>query len=283
MSFLNLGFIREVGYARWGVRTALRQFSKRVLRRDNVMTLPTGLTMRLPRGSHFGSEVFVTNANVDWGSEALFVRFLDPAGAFLDVGSHIGYYALYVRPRVAHVFAFEPDPRNLPALSGNLGWHQGITIVKKAVSSQAGHAGFVVPGESAISHLQRPDEPGTGGVVIQVDVVTLDDFTAALPWKITGIKIDVEGFDFEVLKGAVNLLRRDHPLVLTEAGFSAELLALCGACGYSIYAFTRDRRTRRVSFSRIEADGAFTKMLFLVPERLEPEFRRRVSDQEPSP
>jgi hypothetical protein len=54
---------------------------------------------------------FVTNADVDWGSEQLLFRLLSGKGAFLDVGAHIGYYSLYMLPRVETVDAFEPDPR----------------------------------------------------------------------------------------------------------------------------------------------------------------------------
>jgi hypothetical protein len=52
----------------------VRQFYKRVLRRDLRMKLPTGLPIVLPRSSQFGSEAYVTNANVDLGAEALLAR-----------------------------------------------------------------------------------------------------------------------------------------------------------------------------------------------------------------
>jgi len=271
MARLNIGFMRDIGTAKWAYRTFLRQFSKRILRRDNLLLLPTGLEIRLPRNNHFGSEVFVTNADVDWGAEALFVRFLDPTGAFLDVGSHIGYYSLYVLPKVAHVYAFEPDPRNLPILESNLGRYANATIVKKAVSSTNGSARFVLQSESAISHLHRCGE--NPGELIQVETVTLDSFTDQMKWKVTGIKIDVEGFDLDVLKGAAKLMLRDSPLVLTEAQTSAELYDLVARNNYSIYAFTRDPNTRRVALQRVGSNAvSLTKMLFLVPGRLKRDF-----------
>lgn len=135
-------------------------------------------------------------------------------------------------------------------------------------------------GETTISHLQRPDEqPSESPNFIQVETITLDDFTETITGRVTGIKIDVEGFDFDVLKGSVNLLSRDSPLVLTEAPPSPELCEWVSAHEYSIYAFTREPLTRRLTFSRIveatptrKGYPSHTKMLFLVPERLERDF-----------
>jgi hypothetical protein len=105
---MNLEYIREVGVVRWTWRTCLRQLSKRLLRVENTLVLPTGLLIHLPKHSKFGSEVFVTKANVDWGSERIFAENLDPSGVFLDVGANIGYYSLYVLPCVSSAYAFEP-------------------------------------------------------------------------------------------------------------------------------------------------------------------------------
>ncbi len=111
---INWQFIREVGPLRWVLRYSVRQFRKRVLRRDCTLRLPTGLTMVLPRQSTSATEVYLTRANTDWGSEAIFTSFAVSTRDFLDIGSHIGYYAAYLSPRVRHVYAFEPNPRILP-------------------------------------------------------------------------------------------------------------------------------------------------------------------------
>ena len=108
---INTVFIRDVGPLRWAWRTARRQFYKRILCRDHRMQLPTGQWMTLPIVDHFASEAFITNADVDWGSEQLLFSLLGGKGAFLDIGAHIGYYSLYMLPRVEAVYAFEPDPR----------------------------------------------------------------------------------------------------------------------------------------------------------------------------
>src|SRR6185437_434806 len=131
---MNLDFIRQVGPLTWAFRYARRQFRKRVLRRDSHMRLPTGLKMLLPRDNPHATEVFVTGANVDDGSEALFSRFASTESDFLDIGANAGYYSMYLAPIVRRVYAFEPDPRNLPALSANAAIATNVVVCSKAVS-----------------------------------------------------------------------------------------------------------------------------------------------------
>src|SRR3954470_13187118 len=99
-AMLNWLFIKQVGLARWLVRTAVRQAYKRVLKRDLAMTLPTGSVFVIPPDSRIGSEVFVTGSDIDWGAEALFVSFTNSMTDFIDVGANIGYYSVYLAPRV---------------------------------------------------------------------------------------------------------------------------------------------------------------------------------------
>lgn len=71
---INIPFIRQIGPLKWLHRYARRQFEKRILRRDSRLKLPTGLTINLPRWSRSATEVYVTNADMDWGAEALFAN-----------------------------------------------------------------------------------------------------------------------------------------------------------------------------------------------------------------
>ena len=89
----NWNFVRQVGILPWALRYTKGQFYKRILRRDCQLRLPTGNLISLPRQSASATEVYVTNADVDWGAEALLARFADSKRDFLDIGSRIGYYA----------------------------------------------------------------------------------------------------------------------------------------------------------------------------------------------
>jgi FkbM family methyltransferase len=266
---INLAFIREVGLLNWVRRTAIRQYYKRIAKRDHGMWLPTGEWMTLPIVDHFASEAFITNADVDWGSEALLFSLLKHKGVFLDVGAHIGYYSLYMLPRVVAAYAFEPDPRVCALLEENLRDKRNVTVVPWAVGAKQGRAGFILERHSEVSHLSVGDEDASNRIV--VDLVTLDAFVASRGLTVEAIKIDVEGHDAEVIQGALGLLQEQQPLVLTEAKPDAELFDLAGRVDYRVFAYVRRRRTRATFLAELFADARIpgeTKMLFLVPERL---------------
>jgi FkbM family methyltransferase len=236
------------------------------------MTLPTGATILLPINSHSASEVFVTNANIDWGAEALFLRFADKTADFLDIGAHIGYYSAYLSPRVRQVFAFEPDPRNFPGLRANAQLAGNMEIIEMAVSSRNGSSALFVGQESSVSSLNGVK----GEKSIPVKTITIDSFVTQHPnIRIGLIKIDIEGYDLEALRGMQETIARDQPLILTECEQSRELFELCKQWNYEIYGYAVPRRGMKYVLEHIRADAPeklVTKMLFLVPLRLRMSF-----------
>lgn len=258
-----------MGPFRWASRTAIRQFYKRIVKRDHKMRLPTGEWITLPISDHFAGAAFVTHADVDWGSERLLASLLSRRGVFLDVGAHIGYYSLYVLPYVLAVYAFEPDPRVRVLLEKNVDEKPNIEIVPSAVGATQGRARFTLECISDLSHLaESEDEPGNQ---IEVDVVTIDAFVASRGLTVEAIKIDVEGHDTEVIEGSLAVLALQKPLVLTEAKPDAALFDLTRRVAYRVFAYIRHPQTRKKLFVELFVDATIpgeTKMLFLVPDRL---------------
>jgi FkbM family methyltransferase len=239
------------------------------------MQLPTGEWMTLPICDHFASEAFITEGDVDWGSESLLFSLLRGTGVFLDVGAHIGYYSLYMLPRVQDVCAFEPDPRMHVLLEKNVGGKRNIEVISCAVGATQGRARFTLERDAEVSHLAKENE--NPGNQIVVDVVTLDAFVAERRIAIDAIKVDVEGHDAEVIRGALNVLAQQQPLVLTEAKPDSTLFDMMRCVEYRVFAYVRHPRTRRKwlaeLFSGVPIAGE-TKMVFLVPDRLAEEFTR---------
>ena len=265
---INLEFVKEVGAFTWLRRTFVRQFSKRILGKDNTFVLPTGLRMRLPRASKFATEVFITGANVDWGSEELFASHLDASGVVLDVGANIGYYSLYMLPKAGAVHAFEPDPRALAVLRLNLAAHSNAHIHSVAVGKRFGKSSFILEPNSEVSHLAGPSTQ-LGEERNEVDVTTIDQFVAERDLRVTGIKIDVEGADLDVIEGAIKTQGSQTPLVLTETSPDERLFALIRPLGYRVFAFIKHPNTAKFRLQEIVREGNLqTKMLFLVPTRL---------------
>ena len=274
-NLINKAFIKEVGPLRWLWRTVIRQYYKRIARRDHAMRLPTGEWMTLPISDRFATEAFITQGDVDWGSEALLVSMLNREGVFLDVGAHIGYYSLYVLPRVLEVYSFEPDPRVRVLLEKNVSGRPNISVLPWAVGARQGRARFTLESHSEVSHLSAEGEESSRQVF--VEVITIDEFVRLGGLPVEAIKIDVEGHDTEVIKGALNVLAEQQPLVLTEARPDAVLFALTGRVEYRVFAYVRHPKTRKKwlaeLFSNLPIPGE-TKMLFLVPERLAAKFAK---------
>ncbi len=263
-----------MGIFKWVSRSAILFTRKRLLKSDTRLRLPSGATIILPRRSASASEVYVTNADIDWGSEALFARFAAAGRDFLDIGAHIGYYSVYLSPSIRRAYAFEPDPRNLEDLRANARLAGNVEVVEAAVSSRDGSARLHVGRGSAVSSL----EGGDGGEGIEVKIVTIDSFAASRPGIDVGlIKTDVEGHDLEALRGMSEVVARCQPLILTECPYTPQLDELCRNWGYQTYAFTRDRRTLKARFQKMSSEDLrdqWYKMLFLVPSHSGAEFAR---------
>jgi FkbM family methyltransferase len=176
---------------------------------------------------------------------------LAPGSVFADVGANLGLYTLWGARRVGaqgRVHAFEPVPsvRACLARSVALNGFDNVRIAAAGVGAEAGRTVlYQLPGASGVTSRYR-DGKQHG---VEVDVTTLDaEFAdAAAPPEL--VKVDVEGMEVEVLRGASRLLcGRTPPLLVLEANvpcFAAsgttypELRSLLReAGGYQVWALT---------------------------------------------
>jgi FkbM family methyltransferase len=232
------------------------------------MFLPTGQRFVLPITSKFASEAFISNADVDWGSEALLFKLLKNEGVFLDVGANIGYYSLYMLPKVNGVYSFEPDPRTLKILEQNVQFIQGVNIVPVAIGKMKGKINFTLEDDGEVSHINL-EKNNLSEKNIQVDVTTIDEFVQDNELRVEAIKIDIEGFDIDAIAGSIATLLSQRPIVLTEAAPVKELFDITGKVNYRVLSFLRDIKTRQKHFDEIwlgTSSNFTTKMLFLIPE-----------------
>lgn len=145
---------------------------------------------------------------------------------FFDVGANYGYYSLLAASlaRGGNAYAFEPNPETLKILSKNK--RSNMHIINSAVSDRDGNVDFYMYDQihSVISsmHAPRPSSEHLRYAHVsrgKVASITLDSFCKNNNVTPDIIKIDVEGAEFVVLRGAENLLRRASPVISMEVQF----------------------------------------------------------------
>jgi FkbM family methyltransferase len=143
---------------------------------------------------------------------ALFGELTAPGATVFDVGAHLGYYTLLASRRAGpagKVVAFEPDPDNFFFLQAHaeLNRLSNVTLVESAVGEREGRAVFATGTGSGTGRLAA----GPGG--ISVPVIGLDEYIAAHGGIPDILKIDVEGAEEMVLRGANQLLEGRGPAI----------------------------------------------------------------------
>ena len=138
----------------------------------------------------------------------------------LDIGAQSGFYSLLLSRLVGPegmVFAFEPLPANFRVLEENLRLNsiQNVIMRREAVSDFSGNISFEFPRDE-VSLIAGPLLESDNLGVFQVPAISLDDFVRQTGQPIQFIKMDVEGAETAVLRGAVQTLKAFHPLMVVE-------------------------------------------------------------------
>ncbi|HSQ04676.1 MAG TPA: FkbM family methyltransferase, partial [Burkholderiales bacterium] len=137
------------------------------------------------------------------------LRAVGPSTVVWDIGANVGLYTTQFLERGApQVICFEPAPAAVRVLQQKFGPETGVgkrvQIVPVALSDQSGTASFIADDTAVTNRLAAQGEPGA----VQVRVERADRLIAeaAIP-RPHVIKVDVEGFELEVLTGCGTLLQ----------------------------------------------------------------------------
>jgi FkbM family methyltransferase len=138
--------------------------------------------------------------------EGDFIHFLEMIpnkGRILDIGANIGIMSVWLgrnRPE-AEIFAYEPIPHNIKALKKVLAHYKlkNVQVIEKALGNNNGEVEMVMP------VLDEVKMQGLSHVVHE----SITDFNQ-------GIKLDVENFEYFVLKGACQTISKYRPIIYTE-------------------------------------------------------------------
>ena len=157
-----------------------------------------------------------------------------PGEIMLDIGANIGTITADMARKAAHVYAFEPHPDNLKELYARCGDMENVTIIEGAAGNRNGSFKLFPcatnPGGHTMSEIVA--EPKTWdhdpGTWMMVKEIRGDDFVAGLGAnkRVGLIKIDVEGYECQVLEGLVQTLKNHRPILALETHQTIDLTRL---------------------------------------------------------
>lgn len=179
-----------------------------------------GRTLRVEGYNH-------TEADYD---DAWLVALLAQSTAFVDIGCNIGFFAMascVLRPE-ASVLAIDANPECAAVTAANLvrnGFGDRARVLSAFVSDSRRHVRFNALGlgaaGSGIDGLSVSAEEVASSVEVQSR--TLDELVASVGFNPDLIKIDVEGAEREVLRGAVSVAASDRPRFMVEMHSGGDL------------------------------------------------------------
>jgi FkbM family methyltransferase len=157
-----------------------------------------------------------------------FNEMLPDNAVVMDIGANIGIMTVPIALKVknAQVYAFEPVPTNVKALKRIVNYFKlnNVKIFETALGEESGELKMVMPVSDnvkmqGLSHVLEGDSNDAlnKGDIFSVPVKKLDDIEELrVAEKINAIKIDVENFEYYVLKGGEALLRKHKPIIYCE-------------------------------------------------------------------
>jgi FkbM family methyltransferase len=126
---------------------------------------------------------------------------------FLDIGANVGQWTRTLAAGYDRVVALEPNPTACTQLEQDL--PENVEVIRKAAWSTAGLRTLHLFASTLHASFVRDDTDQH----LQVETVTVDSLNLE---HVDFIKIDTEGGEYEILKGAEKTLRRFHPRLLIE-------------------------------------------------------------------
>lgn len=251
-------------------RFALWQAESRI-RRDVTFNWVDGAKLIARRGMT-GATGNIYCGLQEFSDMGFLLHFLREGDLFVDVGANIGSYTVLASAVCgAETMAIEPDPSTMAFLKKNIFANRlddKVSTVEAAVGRYQGIASITV-GRETVSQVSRPGEKN----VRKVRVLRLDDLLVGKSPAF--MKIDVKGYEAEVLRGASDTLRNSSLLAVDTGCRDAAVVSVLMAAGFTEYAY------QPFSRSLTNRAGGFGNALFIrdvgaVLRRINTAKRRRV-------
>jgi FkbM family methyltransferase len=220
--------------------------------RKQLITTPLGwLGLEISRIQHDRNPLRVAHAILDSPTKAV----------LFDVGANLGQSVEQFTRQFAYpqIHVFEPSPKIFAELCKRVGKSPAVALNNLALGSEPGSAQFFENSQSEMSSFLQPGADHWGAIAhsIDVPVQTLDGYCSERQIDhIDLLKIDTQGFDLEVLRGANNMLAaKSIAIILVEIMF-LEIYQSAPRCD-EIFKFLFDRDYRLVAlYNQVYRRGA---------------------------
>ena len=171
-----------------------------------------------------------------------FAQYIRPGMRVVEAGANLGVFTLQLSMLVGpegKVFAFEPDPTLHAALRKNLDRNtvKNVTPIPRALGSRTARLGLKTFGLNS-GDTRLCDDAAESGAT-PVDVVTMDDALAGE--RVDFVKLDVQGWELEALRGMTRLLA-ENPGVQLFVEFWPYGLRRAGCAPLDLIAFLHENR-----------------------------------------
>jgi FkbM family methyltransferase len=173
----------------------------------------------IDRGDAYGDVLGPADHEADF--KPVLEGLLPEGGVFLDVGAHVGHWALRLASKASRVIAVEANPETASTLRRNLAINDigNVDVVRLAAWDEVTSLKLWDPsGQEAGGSTRVLPTGGAGGSQADDGIVTaapLDSVLADEP-RIDLVKLDVEGADIHALKGMAVTLARCRPVLFVE-------------------------------------------------------------------
>ena len=156
----------------------------------------------------------------------------------IDIGANLGLFTFFMSRASKHVFAFEPNPYPLENLKGLV--DSNVTVLPIALGNNDGPVEIKIPHHRkgwSSNGASLASKEINDGKIINIQCRKLDSLNIE---NIGLIKIDVEGFEIEVIRGAKDTILKNKPIMIIENEIvhtkdTSELFTTMNEFGYDKY------------------------------------------------
>ena len=214
------GFVK--GFKVWKFYKFIRINKKKINLTNKVVSVNGYKLSLLPNDDGISTELALFHTHEPLNTKLL-SKNLKKGMICFDIGANIGYYTLLESKIVGEqgkVVAIEPSPVNFKLLQKNI-QDENVTNVELYQIAGGDHDGmikfFLDPHSNLSRIIKNEEKVPENGQIVEVPIKKLDSFLETLQIKtLDFIRMDVEGYEFNILEGMKNSIKKFKPMIQME-------------------------------------------------------------------